>query len=82
MAQVIHAILVTLQIIIFVDVILSWVRTDPYAFPRNFTRQITEPLYTPIRAILDPQKMGGLDLSPMIIIILLNSLSGWLRGAL
>lgn len=78
----IHFLIQGLIYVILADVILSWVMPNPEQFPRSVTRQITDPLYRPVRAILDPQKLGGFDLSPIIIIVLLNVLERILLGAL
>ena len=67
-------ILKALEALIFVDVILSWVMPDKERFPRNVTTQVTDPLYAPIRALLRPEKMGGLDLSPMIVLFLIYAI--------
>ena len=64
-------ILTGLQLLILVDVVMSWVMPDNTRFPRSLTTQITDPLYAPIRAILQPGRMGGLDLSPMIVLLLI-----------
>ena len=63
-----------LRLIIIADVILSWVMRDPDQFPRSLTRRITAPLYAPIHAILDPRKTGGMDWSPLIVLLLLSVL--------
>lgn len=65
--------------ILFADVLLSWV-LRPNQFPLNYTRQLTEPLYAPLRQLIDPQKMGGLDLSPLVWIFGLHIISQMLRG--
>lgn len=70
-----------LQIIVIADVVLSWIVQDPNAFPRKFTRQVTEPLYAPIHAVLKPERMGGFDLSPLIILILIGVMQSMVRGA-
>lgn len=82
MAGLLNIILVLLEIVVFADVILSWVKPNPYEFPRKFTASITDPLCAPIRAILNPQKLGGLDISPMIILILLGVMRRMLLSAL
>ena len=64
-----------LIVVIFVDVILSWVM-QPHQFPLSYTRTLTEPMYEPLRKILNPQQMGGLDLSPLVWIIGLQVLGG------
>jgi uncharacterized protein YggT (Ycf19 family) len=71
MSSILSTIISALQLLIFVDAILSFVMPDSTKFPRNFTTQITDPLYAPIRAVLRPEKMG-IDISPMIVLMLLE----------
>jgi YggT family protein len=56
--------------LIIIDSVLSWVMPVE-RFPRSFTTQITDPLYAPIRMILRPERMGGLDLSPLLVLLLI-----------
>lgn len=53
---------------IIADAVLSWVQ-GPEKFPRKLTSSVMDPIYKPIRAVLDPQKTGGFDLSPIILIV-------------
>lgn len=69
-----------LQFVIFADFILSWVKPDTSEFPRNLTAPITEPLYAPIRAILDPEKLGGIDISPMILLLIVRGMQSMVAG--
>jgi YggT family protein len=66
--------------LLVIDAILSWVMPSQQQFPRNYTSRVTEPLYAPLRKVIDPQKTGGLDLSPLIWIIGLQVLAGLLGG--
>ena len=34
-----------------------------------FLRQVTEPVLAPVRRLLPPWKTGGLDFSPLIVIL-------------
>ena len=61
-----------LQLVIVVDVILSWVMPNKAAFPRNVTSRITEPLYAPFRAIVNPDKFGGIDFSPLAVLLIIQ----------
>ena len=54
---------------VFVLAILSWVSPGGYNPVANLLYQITAPLMRPARRLLPP--MGGLDLSPMVIMIVL-----------
>lgn len=47
--------------------VISWVNADPYNPIVRFLIQATEPVLSKIRNVLPP--MGGLDLSPMILIL-------------
>lgn len=47
--------------------VISWVNADPYNPIVRFLVQATEPLLERIRRVLPV--MGGLDLSPMILIL-------------
>lgn len=63
-----------LYILIIARVIISWIRVDMY-HPTygpivRFIYQSTEPLLAPIRNAL-PQ-MGGLDFSPLILLLLVG----------
>lgn len=54
---------------IFIMVILSWVAQGSYNPMADIMRQITDPVMAPARKVIPP--MGGLDLSPMIVLLLL-----------
>lgn len=56
------------------DALLSWFQGAD-SFPRKYTMMITEPLYAPLHKIVSPQMTGGLDLSPIAMILLLNFLA-------
>ena len=69
-----------LGVVIFVQVVLSWlivfnVINTHNDFVRNFLRAldyITEPLYRPIRKILPD--FGGIDFSPLVVLIAIQAL--------
>ena len=60
-----------LELLIIADVVLSWIMPDKGQFPRSLTTSITDPLYAPIHAVLKPEKTGGFDLSPLIVLMIL-----------
>lgn len=69
-----------LYILILARIVLSFVRVSPY-HPTwgpiiQFVYNATEPLLAPFRNLLPP--MGGLDFSPMILLIL----AGFVRNLL
>jgi len=63
--------------LIIIDAVLSWVQ-PPSAMPRKITSSLTTAMYTPIHAIISPQKTGGIDFSPLIWIFGIQFLVGLL----
>jgi YggT family protein len=55
-----------------------FVRDWSQGIPR-FLWDVTEPVLAPVRRILPP--FGGLDFSPLVVIVLLQLANGFLRGA-
>lgn len=66
--------------LLILDAILSWIVPSPDQFPRNLTTKVTDPLYKPVRKLINPQKTGGLDLSPLAWILGLQVIANLLRG--
>jgi YggT family protein len=70
-ARVLNFIVSAYTIVIVFRVILSWVQI-PSLYPvAVIVYKLTEPLLRPIRKYVPPHKMGGLDVSPMILLIIL-----------
>lgn len=76
MAEPLIAFLNLVSTIVIVDVILSWVMPYPDQFPRSITSRLTAPLYKPFHLLLDPQKTGGFDFSPIGVLVLLAVIRG------
>ena len=66
--------------IIIVRALLSWVNPDRYNPIVRFLYQVTEPVLRPIRRRL-PMRMG-LDLSPLIVILVIKVLQWFLVDSL
>lgn len=69
------------NMLIIVDAVLSWVMPNKEQFPRSLTSRLTDPLYAPFRALLSPEKTGGLDLSPLVLILLIQLVQNALSRA-
>jgi YggT family protein len=72
--------LLVLLVAIFGYVILSWVSPDGYTPPGRLLADLVEPLLRPFRRMVPP--LGGLDLSPLLVILLLSVLRMVLNGRL
>ncbi|NOX32747.1 MAG: YggT family protein [Deltaproteobacteria bacterium] len=72
--------------IVVAGAVLSWVSPDPYNPIVRFINNVTEPVFYQIRKRL-PVNFGGLDISPIIVILaiiflqtfVVNSLRGLAR---
>jgi YggT family protein len=69
-----------LVILILAEVVVSWLvmfgTVSPYRpWVRNL-RKTTDPFLAPLRQVVPPNKMGGIDISPIIAIILISILQG------
>ena len=58
--------------IIIAAALMSWVSPDPRNPIVTFLRQVTEPVLNPVRRLLPPWKTGGLDLSPLIVLLVIQ----------
>ena len=55
--------------VIIAAALMTWVSPDPRNPIVMFLRRVTEPVLEPVRRLLPPWKTGGLDLSPLIVLI-------------
>lgn len=58
--------------IILIRALISWVSPDPRNQLVQVLRKLTEPVLAPLRALAPPEKLGGIDVSPLIAIVLLQ----------
>lgn len=70
-ARLIHGALTIYMMIIFFRVILSWIRIPALDQLAVVFYHLTEPVMRPIRRFIPPDKMGGIDITPIIVIFLI-----------
>ncbi len=66
--------------VVIIDALASWVVQSPRHFPRNVTGLVSDPLCEPVRALVKPQMTGGIDFSPLVVIVLLQLCIGLVAG--
>jgi YggT family protein len=66
------------SLVVLAAVILSWIRLPPENPIVRVISALTEPVLNPIRRVLPD--MGGIDLSPMVLLLGLRLLRGLLLG--
>lgn len=67
--------------VVIIAVLLSWVNPDPYNPIVQFLRKVTEPVFSPIRRVMGRYGLG-IDLSPLIVIIVIIFLQQFLVPSL
>jgi YggT family protein len=76
-AKYVETLLIVYYVLIFVRILLSWIPRMPYNrwldVVLTFVREVTDPYLNIFRRVMPPLRLGGagLDLSPMIAIIVL-----------
>jgi YggT family protein len=81
LAQVLGTVLTLYLYVVVGSAILSWVNPDPYNPIVRFLRGATEPVYRRLRRVL-PLYAGGIDFTPMVVILLIVFLQSFLVDTL
>ncbi|WP_027184909.1 YggT family protein [Desulfovibrio inopinatus] len=68
--------------IVIISALLSWVRPDPYNPIVRFLYAVTEPVYRRIRSLMPFIVISGFDLSPIVVIIVIQFLQIFLVNTL
>ncbi len=69
--EVFFIILTMIQWLVIAAALISWVHPDPRNPIVQFLYRMTEPILRPFRRILPPGRTGGIDLSPVLVILLI-----------
>lgn len=70
-----------LSLLILVDVIVSWAAmlgiraASPYQPWVRALRRVTDPILAPLRRLMPPRNLQGLDISPILAILILQFVS-------
>ena len=67
--------------IVFVAVLLTWIEPNPYNPIVRFLYSVTEPVFDFVREHI-PTVFGGIDLSPMVVLLAIGFLQRVVIGSL
>lgn len=81
-ARVLDMVLTAYYWIIIVRALISWISPDPFNPIVQFLRAVTESVLDPIRRVLPPMFRFGIDISPLIAILLVVFLKSFLVATL
>ena len=68
--------------IIIIRAVMSWMNPDPKNPLVKALYVVTEPVLKPLRALIPPARLGGIDISPILAIVLIQILRYLLLGAI
>jgi YggT family protein len=80
LAQVLHLLLNFYMLLVVARALISWVSPDPYNPIVNFLYRATDPVLRYVQRIVPP--IGGIDLSPILVLIVIVFLDQFLVGSL
>ena len=75
-AGILDSLLTVYSIVVLVACLVTWVNADPYNPIVRTLRVLTEPVFYRIRKWLPFVFIGGLDLSPIVLIIAIQLIKG------
>lgn len=81
-ARIINISLTLYMWIIIVRALVSWFSPDPRNRFVIILHRLTEPVLKPIRRIIPPSQLGGIDISPFIMILVIIFMNNFLVGSL
>jgi YggT family protein len=68
--------------IIIIRAVMSWVSPDPNNPIVRALYLLTEPVLKPLRTLVPPARLGGLDISPILAIVLIQLVRYLLLGSI
>ncbi|MCI4405932.1 MAG: YggT family protein [Sulfuricurvum sp.] len=71
LGSIVHSLITMYIWVLIIGALLSWVRPDPYNPIVQVIYRLTEPAYRALRRLM-PTVFNGLDLAPLILVILLQ----------
>lgn len=69
LAQVLDTVLFIYMWVVIISALLSWVNPDPYNPIVRILRNLTEPVFYRVRRWLPFVFIGGIDLSPIVVLL-------------
>jgi YggT family protein len=82
LAFVLDSILTIYFWVVIISAILSWVRPDPYNPIVRFIYSLTEPIFYKVRKWIPFVYIGGVDLSPIVVLLAIQFLKIFLVQSL
>lgn len=82
LAKILHILLTVYIWAIILRAVFSWVYVPSMYQVARFLYRLTEPVLRPVRRLVPPARLGGLDISPIIVVLLIVFLDNVLVNSL
>lgn len=81
-AQILDFLLIAIYWVVIIRTLISWVNPDPGNMIVQFLYKVTEPILEPIRKRMPSNFRFGLDISPVIVILVIMFLRSFVIKSL
>ncbi|MFQ5721652.1 MAG: YggT family protein [Candidatus Aminicenantales bacterium] len=81
-AKIFHILLIIYIWVIIFRAVLSWIQVPSLYQVKVILYYLTEPVLRPCRRLLPPYRLGGIDLSPIIVILIIIFIDSFLIKSL
>ncbi|MBS3818975.1 YggT family protein [bacterium] len=81
-SRIVHLVLTIYIWIIIFRAILSWVHIPSLYTVSVILYRLTEPVLSPFRRVVPPYKLGGIDISPILVILVIMFLDSFVVDSL
>ena len=82
LAKILHLILTLYLWIVIIRAVLSWVNV-PSLYPVILILyRLTEPVLRPFRRLIPPRRLAGIDISPIVVILIIVFVDSLIVGSL
>jgi YggT family protein len=71
LAKILHILLTAYTWIVILRAVFTWVYVPSLYQAAKILYRLTEPLLRPVRRLVPPSRLGGLDISPIIVVLLI-----------
>lgn len=82
LAKIIHILLMIYVWVVIIRAILSWVNVPSLYQVHVILYYLTEPVMRPLRRIVPPSRLGGIDISPILVILIILFVDSFLVKSL
>lgn len=82
LARIVHLLLMIYLWIIIIRAVLSWVNVPSLYSVYVVLHRMTEPVLRPFRRLIPPYKLGGIDVSPLIVCLIIVFIDSFLVRSL